>query len=195
MSIRTNSDLRPEYKIPVASSVPIENSPLVFNKNAYYSSKILKMYQQHQNRFTSKIQTTLYSKVHGANKGPTWVLSASDGPHVGLMNLGIRAPKPTVYTIVMCMCISVCMQYEVSVWNPSVTHILFAHNLFLAYSLVLNFQTNFTNETSALDGRNLARFAFKMSFGRISMSNILGRMLQTAWYSGFLSSFFEKHQM
>ena len=30
------------------------------------------------------------SKVHGANTGPTWVLSAPDGPHVGPMNLAIR---------------------------------------------------------------------------------------------------------
>ena len=30
------------------------------------------------------------SKVHGANIGPTWVLSAADGPHVGPMNLAIR---------------------------------------------------------------------------------------------------------
>ena len=30
------------------------------------------------------------SKVHGANMGPTWVLSAPDGPHVGPMNLVIR---------------------------------------------------------------------------------------------------------
>ena len=30
------------------------------------------------------------SKVHGAKMGPTWVLSAPDGPHVGLMNLAIR---------------------------------------------------------------------------------------------------------
>ena len=29
-------------------------------------------------------------KVHGANMGPIWVLSAPDGPHVGLMNLAIR---------------------------------------------------------------------------------------------------------
>ena len=26
-------------------------------------------------------------KVHGANMGPTWVLSATDGPHVGPTNL------------------------------------------------------------------------------------------------------------
>ena len=30
------------------------------------------------------------SKVHGANMGPTWVLSAPDGPHVGLTNLAIK---------------------------------------------------------------------------------------------------------
>ena len=29
-------------------------------------------------------------KVHGANKGPTWVLSAPVRPHVGPMNLAIR---------------------------------------------------------------------------------------------------------
>ena len=29
------------------------------------------------------------SKVHGAKMGPTWVLSAPDGPHVGPMNLAI----------------------------------------------------------------------------------------------------------
>ena len=30
------------------------------------------------------------NKVHGANMGPTWVLSAPRGPHVGPMNLAIR---------------------------------------------------------------------------------------------------------
>ena len=30
------------------------------------------------------------SKVHVANMGPIWVLSVSDGPHVGPMNLAIR---------------------------------------------------------------------------------------------------------
>ena len=36
---------------------------------------------------------TIYpiSKVHGNNMGPTWGLSAPDGPHVGPMNLTIRA--------------------------------------------------------------------------------------------------------
>ena len=30
------------------------------------------------------------SKVHGTTMGPTWVLSAPDGPHVSPMNLAIR---------------------------------------------------------------------------------------------------------
>ena len=30
------------------------------------------------------------SKVHGANMGPTWVLSVPDGPNVGPINLAIR---------------------------------------------------------------------------------------------------------
>ena len=29
------------------------------------------------------------NKVHGVNMGPTWVLSAPDGPHVDPMNLAI----------------------------------------------------------------------------------------------------------
>ena len=35
------------------------------------------------------------SKVHGANMGPTWVLSAPDGPHAGRMNLAIRVHNIT----------------------------------------------------------------------------------------------------
>ena len=34
------------------------------------------------------------SKVHGANMGPTWVLSAPDGPYVGPMYLAIRLGLP-----------------------------------------------------------------------------------------------------
>ena len=37
-------------------------------------------------------------KVHGANIGPTWVLSAPDGPHVGPMNLAIREVYWNIYT-------------------------------------------------------------------------------------------------
>ena len=39
------------------------------------------------------------SKVHGSNMGPTWVLSAPDGPQVGPMHLAIRvsATLPACY--------------------------------------------------------------------------------------------------
>ena len=33
----------------------------------------------------------LDSRIHGANMGPTWVLSAPDGTHVDPMNLAIRS--------------------------------------------------------------------------------------------------------
>ena len=37
------------------------------------------------------------SKVHGANMGPTWVLSAPDGPDVGPMNFAIWAITKASY--------------------------------------------------------------------------------------------------
>ena len=45
------------------------------------------------------------SKVHVDNMGPTWVLSAPDGPHVGPMNLAITEvtknffSQPVLHTI------------------------------------------------------------------------------------------------
>ena len=44
-------------------------------------------------KFDNSVQwhpSNMNSKVHGANMGPTWVLSAPDGPHVGPINLAIR---------------------------------------------------------------------------------------------------------
>ena len=41
------------------------------------------------------------NKVHGANMGPTWVLSAPDGPHVGPMNLAIRDTLFTVASLTL----------------------------------------------------------------------------------------------
>ena len=46
-----------------------------------------------ESRFApSQRETALFckeSKVHGVNMGPTWILSAPDGPHDGPMNLAI----------------------------------------------------------------------------------------------------------
>ena len=50
---------------------------------------IIKAWQVTEFRIHKYIKN-LDSKVHGANMGPTWVLRALDGPHVGPMNLVIR---------------------------------------------------------------------------------------------------------
>ena len=49
-----------------------------------------KMLQWSVLKKTGSIHNVPDSKVHGANMGPTWYLSAPDGPHVGPMNLAIR---------------------------------------------------------------------------------------------------------
>ena len=45
------------------------------------------------------------SKVHGANMGPTWVLSAPDGPHFGPMRLATRV-------VIVVICDEVCQLPE-----------------------------------------------------------------------------------
>ena len=53
------------------------------------------------------------SKVHVANIGPTWVLSAQAGPHVGPVNLAIRVIMlEHVYTIPKCRCYNRQTKYE-----------------------------------------------------------------------------------
>ena len=49
-----------------------------------------------------KTTTFPESKVHGANMGPTLVLSAPDGPHVAPMNLAIRS----LCRVVLCTVVS-----------------------------------------------------------------------------------------
>ena len=42
------------------------------------------------------------SKVHGTNMGPTWVLSAPDGPHVGPVNFDIWDALVVYLTQIVC---------------------------------------------------------------------------------------------
>ena len=51
------------------------------------------------------------SKVLGANVGPTWVLSAPGGPHVGPMNLAIRDVHQIVHNYVNTFCLLRCVRY------------------------------------------------------------------------------------
>ena len=45
------------------------------------------------NRIWNEICPFSDSKFHGANMGPTWVLTAPDGPHAGIMNLANRVVR------------------------------------------------------------------------------------------------------
>ena len=56
------------------------------------------------------------SEVHGANMGPTWVLSAPDGPHVGPMNPALRGTKRVIKIINMAATIA----YFYCHWSLSV---------------------------------------------------------------------------
>ena len=57
------------------------------------------------------------SKVYAANMGPTWVLSAPDGPHVGPMNLAIRV----VVVVVVVMIVVVVVVAMAEAVAPGVT--------------------------------------------------------------------------
>ena len=50
---------------------------------------MIKQYASNISATTNRQDGVPDSKVHGANMGPTWVLSAPDGPHVNPMNLAI----------------------------------------------------------------------------------------------------------
>ena len=53
----------------------------------YYRVLVLLALQPHQLEWK---RANTDSKIQWANMGPTWVLSAPDGPHVGPINLAIR---------------------------------------------------------------------------------------------------------
>ena len=76
-----------------------QNIPLWKNLvNASHWLKILSQYDTTTGHFyedrilqvLSLSHNTPHNKVHGANMGPIWVLSAPDVPHIGPMNLAIR---------------------------------------------------------------------------------------------------------
>ena len=79
---------------------------------------------------TRKKDKQLYpdSKVHGANIGPTWVLSAPDGPHVGPVNLAIRVYMLQQHS---CWIFITFLQWSLS-WN------LDEHEMVLPWSLNYN---------------------------------------------------------
>ena len=61
------------------------------------------------------------SKVHGANMGPTWVLSAPDGPHVGPMNL---ATWETIYSHFECYLSFECLTQVDEINSGTTVHVV-----------------------------------------------------------------------
>ena len=58
------------------------------------------------------------SKIHGTNMGPTWVLSAPDGPHVGLMNLAIWDAWLAVCLALQSVC-CYCRVWRLTPWEKT----------------------------------------------------------------------------
>ena len=81
-----------------------------------------------------------YNTVHGANMGPTRVLSAPDGPHVGPMNLAIREAMWSGLHGVTCVILcgvrrvmvalprSTCQSYRFQPNSPGLTCDLYKHS-------------------------------------------------------------------
>ena len=71
---------------------------LVYKLRVYITHAIMYAHTYTQITYIQRIQKNIPdSKVHGANMGPTWVLPAPDGPHVGPINLAIRVLMAHVF--------------------------------------------------------------------------------------------------
>ena len=71
------------WQLYIYCYIKTKNNKNCINK-IYWSKQNTKLYQCDETSETSSPPLVRYpdSKVHGANMGPTWVLSAPDGPHV-----------------------------------------------------------------------------------------------------------------
>ena len=66
---------------------------IIFLKHRLDQPTLMICMYKHLNWFYgqyNRIHNIPDDKVHEANMGPTWILSAPDGPHVGSNNLAIR---------------------------------------------------------------------------------------------------------
>ena len=72
-------------------SRPFENRIFIYS-TYYTSTKITPLLQFAWSKYVAFVSGNGNpdSKDHGANMGPTWVLSVPGGPHVSPMNLAIR---------------------------------------------------------------------------------------------------------
>ena len=103
----------------------LSSKPLIGIRYAT-SSKWKKNAQDRQVGFATYVTPPISipdNKVHGTNKGPTWVLSAPDRPHFGPMNLlsgMLHIPHPRKR--VNCACTPVICCWLASVDTPNIIH-------------------------------------------------------------------------
>ena len=115
----------------------------------WYISKFTRVTSYELGRFPD-------SKLHWANMGPTWVLSAPDGPHVGPTNLAIMvaSPFPAVYH---CHCVRVAVQHpipyeSVITWAIRPTQpVCFQHFVATEGNIKLSVTANGTNALCWMD--------------------------------------------
>ena len=72
------------------NSIQTLSLSILIPEKTYYMNP-LRIYSEWEHKTTwGNYENDPDSKVHGANMGPTWALSAPSGPHLGPMNLAIR---------------------------------------------------------------------------------------------------------
>ena len=102
------------------------------------------------------------SKCHGANMGPTWVLSAPDGPHVGPMNLTIR---------VGCTCLCIAIP-SITLWVPWQRHRFFRRYI----------SSNFSAVVTTVNHKQNVDNIFKMSkIGKLLNLDYFISVIHGAW--------------
>ena len=105
---------------------------LPFSKTLGVHNFDISIYINIVNSYIHRYYNTSDSKVHGANMGPTWVLSAPDGPHVGPMSLTIRDLNRSNFSVAVTITISPCKVRKLG----HVTHTCCCSNLFPALDFV-----------------------------------------------------------
>ena len=88
------------------------------------------------------------SKIHGANMGPTWVLSAPDGPHVCPMKLAIRDVINGTHHMMTTSNGNFSLLLVLCEGNPPVTHKCQWHGA-LTFSLIFAWTNGWTNNRDA----------------------------------------------
>ena len=111
------------YLIQVTMTLPNECLIVPANNGRYISGlRLPELHYLIKGCFELRVRPFFSdNKVHGANMGPTWVLSAPDGPHFGLMNLDIRVVISEV--VLLTFAVDRGRQWPCILWRTHLTNI------------------------------------------------------------------------